>query len=611
MLLGYSDMREIVGVPFKAVFGKFMPEHWIVDTEILCREVFSSGGTSSYEEHVTTLGGNAVVYQVTITAAEERGERRGVVMVLNDVTELSNARETAERASLAKSDFLSNMSHEIRTPMNAIIGMTAIARSSPDPDKKDYCLGKIDGASTHLLGVINDILDMSKIEAGKLELSSENFDFEKMLQKVVNVINFRVDEKHQEFVIHIDRSIPRFLAGDDQRLAQVITNLLSNAVKFTPEGGSITLDARLEEEGDDQCAITMSVADTGIGISGEQKSRLFSSFSQAESGTSRRFGGTGLGLVISKRIVEMMNGRIWLTSELGRGAVFSFTVRLAKGHEEIEDELRSVDWSSVRLLAVDDSLEVLEYFRKMARALGVNCALASSGHEACALIRRDGPYDMYFVDWKMPGMDGLELSRKIKADRGDRSVVIMASSAEWNQIADEARSAGVDSFLSKPLFMSDIADCISRCCAASSVCQPLPSGGDESFEGKRMLLAEDVEVNREIVMALLEPTKITIDCAENGAEAFRMFRDSHEAYDLIFMDVQMPEMDGYEATCRIRALGTPYAANIPIIAMTANVFREDIDKCLGVGMNDHVGKPLDIDKVLEKLRKYIHKGPSD
>jgi signal transduction histidine kinase/DNA-binding response OmpR family regulator len=523
--------------------------------------------------------------------------------------ERDTALKQAEQASQAKSIFLANMSHEIRTPMNAIIGMTTIAKSSQDIERKEYCLDKIEDASNHLLGVINDILDMSKIEANKFELSFTDFNFEKMLQKVVNVITFRVDEKRLDFTVHIDRNIPQGLYGDDQRLIQVITNLLSNAVKFTPEQGSIRLDTALETEEDGVCTIRISVADSGIGITKEQKTRLFSSFEQADSSTSRKFGGTGLGLAISKRIVNMMNGEIWVESEPGKGSAFTFRVRIKRGRG-IEESLLApgTGWKNIRGLVVDDADDIREYFSEIAGQLEFFLQTASNGEEALALIETNGPYDIYFVDWQMPGMDGIELSRRIKEKAGS-SVVIMISAALWTAIEPEAKAAGVDKFLSKPLFPSAIADCISQCLGQNKLVAdagPRPEQMD-NFTGKRMLLAEDIEVNREILIALLEPASLVIDCAENGVQALSLFMETPENYDLIFMDVQMPEMDGYEATRLIRASGVPNAKTIPIVAMTANVFREDIEKCLAAGMNAHLGKPLVLAEILVILRTYLLK----
>jgi signal transduction histidine kinase/DNA-binding response OmpR family regulator len=523
--------------------------------------------------------------------------------------ERDTALRQAEQANRAKSVFLANMSHEIRTPMNAIIGMTSIAKSSGELKRKEYCLDKIEDASNHLLGVINDILDMSKIEANKFELSFADFNFEKMLQKVVNVINFRMEEKRLDFTVHISRNIPLWFYGDDQRLAQVITNLLSNAVKFTPEQGSVRLDTELEHEEAGVCTIRMSVADSGIGIAREQQARLFSSFEQADSSTSRKFGGTGLGLAISKRIVGMMDGDIWVESEPGKGSTFTFRVKLKRGEGTGESLLApGTGWRNLRVLAVDDAEDIREYFTEIARGMGFSLETAPGGEEAMALIEKNGVYDIYFVDWKMPGMDGIELSRRIK-ERGGVSVVIMISAAQWTAIEKEARAAGVDKFLSKPLFPSAIADCVSQCLGQDTL--SADAGLDretmDNFAGKRMLLAEDVDINREIVISLLEPSSLAVDCAENGVQALKAFTDNPEKYDLIFMDVQMPEMDGYEATRLIRASGAPNAQTIPIIAMTANVFREDIEKCLAAGMNAHIGKPLDINEMLTILRAYLAK----
>ena len=396
-----------------------------------------------------------------------------------DITELLAAKEQAEQGSRSKSEFLSRMSHEMRTPMNAIIGMTGIAKNSDDPAKKEYCLDRIDEASRHLLGVINDVLDMSKIEADKFELSFTEFSFEHMLSGALNVVKFRIDEKQQEFSTVINPAVPAFLVGDEQRLIQVITNLLSNAVKFTPEGGAIRLEAGVTSVKEGVYTLRVEVVDSGIGISKEAQGNLFRSFEQADGSITRKYGGTGLGLVISKRIVQLMGGDIWVESELGKGSAFIFTFNAEEGYE--------------------------------------------SGPGA------------------LPEPSG-------------------------DQIADEK---------------------------------------DNSFEGKTALLAEDVEINREIILSMLEGTKLAIDCVENGEEAVEAFKADPGKYDLIFMDMQMPEVDGLEATRRIRALGVPEAEKAPIIAMTANVFREDIEKCLAAGMNDHIGKPIDYHDLMRKIKKYL------
>ena len=528
----------------------------------------------------------------------------GAIMhtVYNDM--IKNALQKATAASEAKGFFLSNMSHEMRTPMNTIMGMASIGKNSPGIERKDYALGKIEEASAHLLGVINDVLDMSKIEAGKLELVLADFSFERMLKKAVNAICIRMEQKQQKFHITVDGKIPHILVGDDQRLAQVIINLLSNAVKFTPEGGSIRLNAFLSAEEDGICTVVIEVSDTGIGILAEQQEKLFRAFEQADSGTSRKFGGTGLGLAISRRIVEMMGGQISVKSEHGKGSVFNFSFKAAHGkdsHVSLLDP--SVNWQTMRVLAVDDAQEILSYFTEIFKRYEVHCDVAISGEDALKQIEKSGAYDIYFIDWKMPGMNGIELTRQIKKRSSDRkSVVIMISATEWALIREEAENIGIDKFLMKPLFASDIMDCINACMGVGGSNTQKQQGevkGGE-FKGCRILLAEDVEINREILLASMEGTDAEIDCAGNGLEALRLLSENPVKYDLIFMDVQMPEMDGLEATRQIRKSGN----KIPIVAMTANVFREDIEKCLGAGMNDHIGKPLDMGNVLKKVRKY-------
>ncbi|GHV90131.1 hypothetical protein AGMMS50268_06340 [Spirochaetia bacterium] len=620
-LMGVEEEETLTGREFSFMAERYFPEE-------MQKPLLNAIAAASAGEAVDfSASAKNRYYEARAMPVSRTGKETGDVLVLlHDATELLNAKTQAERANVAKSEFLSNMSHEMRTPMNAIIGMTAIGKSASALDRKDYCFGKIEDASTHLLGVINDILDMSKIEAGKFELSPGSFNFEKMLKRVVNVINFRREERGQKFTVHIDRDIPRTLIGDDQRLAQVITNLLSNAVKFTPEQGSISLSAYFEKEEDGLCTLRMEVKDTGIGISKEQQTRLFNSFQQAESSTSRKFGGTGLGLVISKRIVEMMGGRIWIESEPGQGSAFIFTVRAARGEARQQSLLNEgVNWKNIRLLAVDDDPLIQEYFKDLAEQWEVSCAVASSGFEVLDLLEKNGPYDMYFVDWKMPGMDGIELARRIKEHDKGNSVVIMISASEWTVIEEGAKKAGVNKFLPKPLFPSSISDCINECLGGGSFDKASgafntekshrPEAKGDNFAGYCALLAEDVEINREIVLALLEPTGLVIDCAENGKEAVEKYCADPRRYNMIFMDVQMPEMDGLQATRQIRAFendlkpsGGESVKHVPIVAMTANVFREDIKKCLDSGMNDHVGKPLDMEDVLVKLRKYLTRG---
>ncbi|MDR2572741.1 MAG: response regulator [Desulfovibrio sp.] len=477
-ILGYSNIREIVGLPFVELFSRIMPDEWVSAMVGRCEETLKGGGELSVEETTPQENGGEVTYRVTVSPAWEKGIRKGVVVVMSDITQLVRAREEAEQASRAKSSFLANMSHEIRTPIGVVIGMINIAKSTGDVERQNYCLEKIETASRHLLGVINDILDISKIEAGRLELCPVEFSFEDMLKKIITVMRFRISERNQNFTQSIDPAIPRFFVADDQRLAQVVINLLSNAVKFTPEEGGIQLEARLLGREGDICTLYFSISDTGIGLTEEQRSRLFFPFEQADNSVSRKYGGTGLGLAISKRIVEMMDGTLDVRSKPGEGSTFWLTVK----------------------------------------------AKCVAGAEA-----------------------------------SDQNAPVASGAAE---------AAGI-------------------------------------FAGCRILLAEDIDINREIVTALLEPTGVAIESAENGEEALRRVSETPDGFDLILMDVQMPVMDGLEATRRIRALNAPAAGAVPIIAMTAHVFREDIEKCLQAGMNNHVSKPLEFVELVGKMRQYL------
>ncbi|MDR0861759.1 MAG: response regulator [Oscillospiraceae bacterium] len=616
---GYPSFSVIRNMTYRELLSGIVTEEFLP----VAVELFTAAQNGDHRVEIEqdidlSHSGNIRHYLFEVTPMlSTSGEAEGIMAFFFDTTDITHARIEAEkareeaiRASIAKSDFLANMSHEMRTPLNAVIGMTSIAARAADIERKNYCLGKIQDASTHLLGVINDILDMSKIEANKLELSPDEFVFEKMLKKVVNVINFRVDEKHQNLQVRFDPEIPRVLNGDEQRLSQVIANLLSNAVKFTPENGAITLDAALTDLTDNVCTLEISVTDTGIGISEEQQGKLFSSFQQADSSTSRKFGGTGLGLAISKRIVELMGGNIWIESELGQGSRFAFTVRIVRGSDAANRGgllAPGVTLAKARALVVDDHADVLEDFLAIAEQIGLQCDSAISGADALKLVEQNGHYDFYFVDWSMPEMDGIELSQRIRKSEHQSAVVIMISSTDWSNISEQAKNAGVDKFLPKPLFPSNVADCIIECIGFDGGTDgaDIDRFKNVDFTGRRIILAEDIEINREIVVTLLEPTNIIVDCAENGAEAVELFSASPELYDMVFMDVQMPEMDGYEATRRIRASDFPRAKSIPIIAMTANVFREDVERCLASGMNGHVGKPIDIADVIEKLNTYL------
>lgn len=618
---GIPSKQEYLDMFFK-LCPKIQPDGVpsIEKAEHIIKKAFESGKEKLEWMHLH-MDGSEIPTEVTLIRVKWRGGYRlaGYARDLRELKArmkeiektqeaLKKAKNKAEENTRAKSDFLSNMSHEIRTPMNAIIGMVGIAKGTEDIERIRYCLDKVSDAANHLLGVINDILDMSKIEAGKFEISPSDFPLEKLLQQVSNVTNFRVSEKRQEFVIKIDKDVPGALVTDQQRLAQVITNLLSNAGKFTPEDGKISLLIHKQEDLGDECILLFEVIDNGIGISKEQQQKLFRSFEQADGSISRRFGGTGLGLAISKNIAEKLGGCIGVESEPQKGSRFYFTIRARKGISNYKSALNpDVDWGNVNILVVDDEKQVREYFEDIAASAGIKCTTSVDGYDACKLLEHGNDYQIMFVDWKMPGMDGIELTRQIRKKYGENVVIIMISAVDWDSIKNAADDAGVNDFVGKPLLPSSIVDSINKYFSQQNYTQtsqkaPLYNG---IFKGKCVLLAEDIDINREIIIALLEETEAEIECAENGREVYDMFVANPERYDMILMDVHMPEMDGYEATRLIRSIGTPAAMNLPILAMTANVFREDIERCLTAGMDDHIGKPIDTDEFFNKMRRHL------
>ena len=613
-LLRLQTFDTIKNLDYRDVFSLFL-------NEILLERIDKSFSSvmdekkSIFIENFAALNDedNARHYSISIAPMLDANDNaEGAIAIFNDITEEKQARETAVKASTAKSDFLANMSHEMRTPMNAIIGMTNIACKTDEVERKDYCLSKINDAATHLLGIINDVLDMSKIEANKLELSYHDFNFEKMVMKISNVLAFTMSAKNIDFIAKIDPSIPSFVFSDEQRVAQVITNFLSNAAKFTPESGSIKLMVNRVgyNEDKDITYIRVAVTDTGIGIEEKQIDKLFTSFEQADNSISRKYGGTGLGLAISKRIVELMHGSLSVESKIGKGSTFSFTIPVQRGEGSIHTALpKGVTWKNIKILVVDDSRETRDYFISTAELLDLNCDVAADAKEALDLLKGGkNKYDLIFVDCKMPDINGIELTEMIRQDHADDIVIIMISSAEWIEIAEEAKAAGVDGFIPKPIFSSSITDCINNCLDKSEVIiehDESVEKDSEEFKGIRILLAEDVDINREIVHGLLEDTGVIITEAENGVEVVEKFRDNPDEFDIIFMDIHMPIKDGYVATKEIRGMDFPEAQDIPILAMTANVFKKDVDKCLEAGMNDHIGKPIDIEELYGKLRNQL------
>ncbi len=476
---GHKSSIEVKGRTLSELFTGFLSAENREKLQTHCQRTLETGESETFEISFRFAEGVEDFECTPVSMKDEDTESRGIMLMLHNITALKHSREEALAASKAKSAFLSNMSHEIRTPMNAIIGMNAIGLQETTLERKDAALHRIENASNHLLHVINDILDISKIESGKMELSPILFNFRQMIRNVTAIITPNVDKKQQQFNVHIDPDIPEMLIGDDQRLAQVITNILSNASKFTDKHGTIQLDAAMQALDADGCAIRISVRDNGIGMSAEQKSKLFNIFQQAEAGTARKYGGSGLGLAISRRIIEMMGGEIWAESELGKGTCF-------------------------------------------------------------------------FVDVKL-------LCQTTDADAPDESG------------AQEQRTPGAE----------------------------------EDFSAYTVLVVDDIEINLEIMVALLGATGMQIDTAMSGQDAVDMFRANPDKYALILMDMQMPEIDGLTATKMIRASALPRAADIPIIAMTANVFREDIEQCLAAGMNDHLGKPINMTEVTSILSQYL------
>ena len=557
-------------------------------------------------EHIESLSGRITVLIIVMISALFLLVAGGVITFINQRKNseiLKAAFLQAEHASRAKSEFLANMSHEMRTPLNAIIGMTTIGRNSGDPARKEYSLTKIDEAGKHLLGVINDVLDYSKIEAGKLELSYAEFDFEKMMKKVCDVVAFKAAEKRLNFDVYMDMEIPRLLIGDEQHISQVVANLLSNAIKFTPEHGNITVSARLTGVEDDRRVIKVDVADTGIGVSEEQKSRIFRSFEQADNTITKQFGGTGLGLAISKSIIENMGGTILFESELGKGSTFSFVAPFRLGPEPGEESGTEYDFSGVKALVTEGSPAILECLTDVMKRLGLDYDLTDNGADALAAVTDNGTYSVCFIDYKRAGF---ELTSKLKKS-GIKSIIGLLSATDVHTFEDEAKHAGVDTIITLPLFPSEVVSTLREVfpgAGASGEPAEITVPADD-FSGRRALLVDDVDINREIVIALLESTNIDLVPAENGAIAVEMFKENPERYDIILMDVQMPVMDGYQATRTIRSLDIAKAKTIPIIAMTANVFKEDVERSFEAGMNGHLGKPLDLNEVLATLTKHL------
>ncbi len=533
-------------------------------------------------------------------------------LVATRTVELASARDAAEAASRAKSAFLANMSHEIRTPMNAIIGLTHLLRRTASDPRQQAQLGKIADAAHHLLSIINDILDLSKIEAGKLDLEQTDFELETVLDKIRVLFSEQAVAKGIELVFDIDTTLPTRLYGDAMRLGQVLLNFTSNAVKFT-DHGSVLLRVRKVEETDADVLVRCEVRDTGVGIAPESLSRLFGAFEQADGSTTRRYGGTGLGLAISQRLVHMMGGTIQAESHPGEGSHFWFAVRLGKSREGFVRRRANGTLKGRRALVADDLAESREILGAILRDLGLRVETVTSGMEALAVIdsadRVADPFDVILLDWRMPELDGVETAARLRALPLRQPPAHLLVTAYAQQLPEgELERAGLQAVLVKPVTPSSVHDALLRVVYGtdhnardSTLVAPIDEAPTGDYRDLRLLLAEDDPINEEVVRELLQSTGIRIDLARNGADAVEMARRT--AYDLILMDVQMPVIDGLEATRRIR--GLPGREATPILAATANAFAEDRQRCLEAGMNDHVGKPLDPQALLAALAKWL------
>jgi len=522
---------------------------------------------------------------------------------------LEEALKEAEAANKAKTVFLSNMSHEIRTPMNAIIGLDNIALNdqSISPQTREY-LEKISTSAHHLLGIINDILDMSRIESGRLTIRNEEFSFSKSLEQVNTIISGQCRDKGLQYECRTKGRIDEYYIGDDMKLRQVMINILGNAVKFTPEGGKVTFLIEDIARMDNKATLRFTISDTGIGMSKEYLPKLFEPFTQEDSSTTSRYGSTGLGMPITKSIVELMNGTIGVESEKGKGTTFTVTVTLTQADHQSagrnETELRPHEMS---VLVIDDDRIACEHAEVVLGQIGISCETVTSGREGVDMVRmrhvRRDDYNLILVDWKMPEMDGLETTRQIRAIVGDHTPIIILTSYNWEEIEEEARLAGVDTFAAKPLFAGTVMDEFREAFKKKNANLVRKTA---DLKGRRILLAEDVQINAEIIMMVLSMREMEVEHAENGRVAVEMF-GSHEPgyYDAILMDVRMPEMDGLEATRKIRSMDRTDAKSIPIIALTANAFDEDVQRSMQAGLDAHLSKPVEPEVLFETLEHLI------
>lgn len=529
--------------------------------------------------------------------------------IRRQMAELDRVRQEAVNANRAKSEFLSNMSHDIRTPMNAIVGMTAIATANMDDREQiENCLKKITMSSRHLLGLINDVLDMSKIESGRLTLSVEQVSLREVIDSAVNIVQQQLKTKRQKFDVFVRDIFCENVCCDSVRLSQILLNLLGNSVKFTPEGGSIQITLYEEEapKGENYVRVHLLVEDTGIGMEPEFLGKIFDAFTRADSRRVQKTEGSGLGMAITKYILDAMGGTIEVKSTLGEGSCFHVTLDLEKARIS-EEEMTLPD---IRMLVVDDDAQLCESTIGALESMGIHAQWCLDGESAIKRIREKEmnrePYEIILLDWKLPGMDGLSLTREVREIIGKEIPILLISAYDWNEIENDARSAGVSGFISKPLFKSTLFYGLKPYLAGQTMESPSESEGQEDFTGRKILVAEDNDLNWEIANELLSSLGMELEWAENGEICVDKFSRSEDGYyDAILMDLRMPVMTGYEAAVAIRKLDRPDAGTIPIIAMTADAFAEDVKRCLDCGMNAHISKPIDVRIVAGKLKKFM------
>lgn len=524
-----------------------------------------------------------------------------------------------QAASMSKSSFLSRMSHEIRTPLNAVIGYNLIAKNEMSEAKNEEarkqaemkvmdCLIKSDIASKHLLTIINDVLDMSAIESGRIKIANELFDFKGLITSLTTVFYSQAKSKGVDFQVLFDTFTEEWFTGDQMRTNQILTNVLSNAIKFTPEGGEVKLRVRQPEADTNASHIRFDISDTGIGMTEEYLSHIWTPFEQADSSISRRFGGTGLGLSITKNLVDLMGGSISVESAPGKGTTFH--IDLTFGHAEQPHDMGVYDYSTINALAVDDDARTCDYIQLLFNRCGAKCTAVTGGKDAIEAAKRsltdNTPFTMCLVDWKMPGMDGIETIKRIREVYGASLPIFVLTAYDYIELTDKAAEIGVTRFISKPLFQSSLFDLLASVSGARSSA-PIQKEGKADFAGARILLAEDNEMNMEIAKRILTSAGLTVDSVWNGRQAVETFTSSASGtYTAILMDVHMPEMNGHDATRTIRASEHPDAKTVPIIAMTADAFAENVAEAQEAGMNAHISKPINIPMLFETLTKFIN-----